>query len=69
MSVHGSVSHWLGQLKAGDQEAAQPLWERYFRRLVGLARTKLHGTPRQAADEEDVTPLAAFLRALTEDYQ
>jgi DNA-directed RNA polymerase specialized sigma24 family protein len=59
MSVRGSVSHWLGQLKAGDQEAAQPLWERYFQRLVALARTKLHGTPRLAADEEDVA-LSAF---------
>jgi hypothetical protein len=34
--------------------AAQELWERYFRRLVGLARKRLKGTPRQAADDEDV---------------
>jgi hypothetical protein len=34
----GSVTHWLGLLKAGDSAAAQPLWQRYFRRLVGLAR-------------------------------
>src|SRR5260370_3647008 len=59
MSSAGSVTNWLGLLKAGDSAAAQPLWERYFRRLVGLARTKLRGTPRQAADEEDVA-LCAF---------
>jgi DNA-directed RNA polymerase specialized sigma24 family protein len=35
------------------------LWERYFRRLVGLARQKLQGRPRRAADEEDVA-LSAF---------
>jgi DNA-directed RNA polymerase specialized sigma24 family protein len=59
MSSAGSVTHWIGQLKAGDPAAAQQLWERYFRRLVGLARKKLQDTPRGAADEEDVA-LSAF---------
>jgi DNA-directed RNA polymerase specialized sigma24 family protein len=54
-----SVSHWIGQLRAGDQVAAQHLWESYFRRLVGLARGKLQSLPRRAADEEDVA-LSAF---------
>ena len=58
-SPHGSVTHWLDRLKAGDHAAAQELWERYFRRLVGLARQKLQGRPRRAADEEDVA-LGAF---------
>ena len=35
----GSITHWLGDLKGGDQAAAQPLWERYFGRLVVLAQT------------------------------
>jgi DNA-directed RNA polymerase specialized sigma24 family protein len=55
----GSVSGWLVQLKAGEEAAAQPLWERYFGRLVGLARARLRGAPRRAADEEDVA-LSAF---------
>jgi DNA-directed RNA polymerase specialized sigma24 family protein len=59
MSSAGSVSHWITQLKAGDHTAAQPLWELYFQRLVGLARKKLRGQPRRAADEEDVA-LSAF---------
>jgi len=59
VSSGGSVTHWLVQLQAGDQAAAQPLWERYFRRLVGLARARLQGSPRRAADEEDVA-LSAF---------
>ena len=54
-----SVTHWIGQLRAGDPIAAQHLWEGYFRRLVGLARGKLLGLPRRAADEEDVA-LSAF---------
>jgi RNA polymerase sigma factor (sigma-70 family) len=54
MPAEGSVTHWIGQLKAGDEAAAQAVWERFFRRLVGLARKKLHGTPRPARDEEDL---------------
>jgi DNA-directed RNA polymerase specialized sigma24 family protein len=59
MPSNGSVTKWLGRLQAGDPAAAQHLWERYFHRLVGLARTKLQGAPRRAADEEDVA-LSAF---------
>jgi DNA-directed RNA polymerase specialized sigma24 family protein len=54
MTSEGSVTTWIGLLKAGDPAAAQRLWERYFERLVRLARKKLRGTARRAADEEDV---------------
>jgi DNA-directed RNA polymerase specialized sigma24 family protein len=59
MSNAGSVSHWIGRLKAGDPAAAQHLWEPYYHQLVRRARQKLQGTPRRAADEEDVA-LSAF---------
>jgi len=59
MSAEGSVSRWLTQLQAGNQAAVDKLWPRYFERLVELARGKLMGTPRRAADEEDVA-LSAF---------
>ena len=59
MSPAGSVTTWVEQLRAGNRDAAQQLWERYFPRLVGLARKKLQGLPRRAADEEDVA-LSAF---------
>jgi RNA polymerase sigma factor (sigma-70 family) len=59
MSSAGSVTLWIGRLREGDSRAAKQLWERYFRRLVGLARQKLQNTPRGAADEEDVA-LSAF---------
>jgi RNA polymerase sigma factor (sigma-70 family) len=55
----GSVTCWLRLLPGGDHGAAQQLWERYFQQLVGLARRRLEGTPRRAADEEDVA-LSAF---------
>jgi DNA-directed RNA polymerase specialized sigma24 family protein len=59
MSSPGSVTVWIAELRAGDALAAQRLWEGYFRRLVELARRKLLGRPRAAADEEDVA-LSAF---------
>ena len=57
--AEGSITRWIGSLKAGDAAAARPLWEAFFRRLVGLAREHLRGTPRRARDEEDVA-LSAF---------
>jgi DNA-directed RNA polymerase specialized sigma24 family protein len=59
MTPDGSISRWLGQLVGGDRRATEQLWQRYFHRLVGLARTKLRDAPRRAADEEDVA-LSAF---------
>src|SRR5262245_36236750 len=59
MSSRGSVSGWIDELKAGNHAAAQRLWERYFHRLVGLARKKLADGQRRAADEEDAA-LSAF---------
>jgi DNA-directed RNA polymerase specialized sigma24 family protein len=54
MASVGSVTVWIGELKDGDGQAAQQLWERYFEKLVILARRKLRGAPRRAKDEEDV---------------
>lgn len=66
MSARGSVSHWIAALKEGDQAAAQPLWERYYRQLVALARKKLRSTRGRSADEEDVVQNAfhSFFRAV-----
>jgi DNA-directed RNA polymerase specialized sigma24 family protein len=59
--VGGSITRWLTRLEAGDVAAVQPLWERYFEALVGLARKKLCALrqPRTDVDEEDVA-LSAF---------
>jgi RNA polymerase sigma factor (sigma-70 family) len=66
MSADGSVTRWVTALKDGDQAAAQPLWERYHRQLVALARRKLDASPRRAADEEDVVQSAfhSFFRGV-----
>src|SRR5262245_21714038 len=54
MSSEGSITGWLTALKSGDVAAAQPLWERYHRQLIALARQKLQSARRRVADEEDV---------------
>jgi DNA-directed RNA polymerase specialized sigma24 family protein len=54
-----SVSQWIDDLREGDEIAAARLWQRYYRRLIGLACRKLGGAPRRMADEEDVV-LSAF---------
>jgi DNA-directed RNA polymerase specialized sigma24 family protein len=59
MSSPGSITGLFSQLQQGDQATTQALWQRYFHRLVGLARKKLGNLPRGAADEEDVA-LSAF---------
>lgn len=59
VSTAGSITHWIADLKAGDHDAAQKLWERYLNGLVRLARQKLQDSPRRVSDEEDVA-LSAF---------
>ena len=54
MTETSSVSAWIQDLKVGDSEAARQLWERYFHRLVHLARKRLPGGRLPAVDEEDV---------------
>ena len=53
------VTRWLGQLAEGDEAAAQRIWDRYYGKLVHLARRKLGDVNRRMADEEDVV-LSAF---------
>jgi DNA-directed RNA polymerase specialized sigma24 family protein len=59
MSSAGDVTALIERLKGGDRGAVQPLLERYFHRLVGLARLKLKGARHPDQDEEDVA-LSAF---------
>jgi DNA-directed RNA polymerase specialized sigma24 family protein len=58
MAEDGSITAWVNRLAAGDAEAAGPLWDRYFRRMVSLAAGRL---PGRTADAEDVA-LSAFFQ-------
>jgi DNA-directed RNA polymerase specialized sigma24 family protein len=57
----GSITRWYEALKTGDRQAAGPLFNRYFGRMIRLARAALCSGARDlaAADEEDAA-LSAF---------
>ena len=48
MSSDGSVTHWINEIKGGNHAVVQALWERYFAKLVQLAKLELRGTQREA---------------------
>jgi DNA-directed RNA polymerase specialized sigma24 family protein len=55
MKDEGSVTHWIRQLKeVDDPDAQREIWNRYFERLLALAREKLRNAPSRGEDEEDV---------------
>jgi DNA-directed RNA polymerase specialized sigma24 family protein len=57
----GSVTHWIGDLRSTGDAAAQHLWERYFDRLVRLARGKLRARAGGgAAEDAEDAALSAF---------
>lgn len=59
MSSDNSVTQWVEQLRAGDDQAATQLWERFFTRLTAIARHRIHGRSLPMSDEEDIA-LSAF---------
>lgn len=58
MSVDGSISRWIAELRRGDDAAAAELWSAYFGRMVAVAARRL-ATAGRAADDEDAA-LSAF---------
>jgi len=78
---NGSITRWIADLKAGDLAAAQPLWERYFARMVELARARLSASCRRDAgsdeeDEDDILaravgsePTPEFAAMVAEEYR
>lgn len=64
MSVTGSVSRWIRELKSGDSQAATRLWNRYSLDLMRIARRRLNRAPSRVTDEEDlvVTAFHSFFR-------
>jgi DNA-directed RNA polymerase specialized sigma24 family protein len=57
----GSVTRWIANLKQGEREAVQPLWERYFARMADLARARLRAVRlKDAARDEEDAALSAF---------
>lgn len=51
------ITSWLAQLKAGNVDAVQPLWERYYSVLVSVARQRL---PRAGDLDSHLVAASAF---------
>jgi ECF sigma factor len=56
----GSITRWIDGLKAGQPEATDAIWRRYYRRVVGLARRRLQGAPHQAVEDDEDVALSAM---------
>ncbi len=54
----GSVSQLIAQAKAGDDVALAGLHQRYWPKLVDLARRRIQGAPLHDCDAEDVAQIA-----------
>ncbi len=54
----GSVTHLFALARTGDAAAFGPLWQRFFPRLVGLAKKRLSGRAAAANDAEDAAQAA-----------
>ncbi len=50
----GSISQLIDAAREGDSVAIARIWDRFYVRLISLARQKLRDTPRHSMDEEDV---------------
>lgn len=57
-SADGSISQFFGQLRAGEEAAADRLWQRFCPRLLALARRTLAGRPQRVADADDAVQSA-----------
>lgn len=70
MQDEGSVTRWVDQFKHGESKAASHLWDRYYQRLVAIARAKTRRSLKNGVveDEEDaaLSALDTFFRGLQE---
>ena len=58
MQNENSITKYFSALKRGESEAAQLIWEKFFKRLIELARKKLKSSPKRWSDEDDIVQQA-----------
>jgi RNA polymerase sigma-70 factor (ECF subfamily) len=68
MSSDDSFDELIGRLRAGDEDAAGQIFERFAQRLVGLARARLDQFVRRKLDPEEVVQsvYGSFFRRFAE---
>lgn len=58
-----SITGWFHALRDGDDSAAEDLWNRYFARLTGLAKSQLVHDPAYNEEDLAVSVFDALCRA------
>lgn len=58
--AEGSVTQFFRHLSEQDESAVRQLWDRFFPRLLGLARKTLSGRAQRVNDAEDAVQSAFF---------
>ncbi len=56
----GSVTQWIDALKKGQPDAAAALWQRYYGRVLAVARRRLQTSTDKTAEEAEDVALSAF---------
>ena len=54
----GSVTYYMNQLRQGNRDGADELWQRFYSRLVRLAYNRMNSKFRRVTSEEDVASIA-----------
>ncbi len=60
MALEDHITAWISELKDGDEQAAQILWEKYVTQLISLIRRHLDSRQRRVSDEDDIVTSAFF---------
>jgi DNA-directed RNA polymerase specialized sigma24 family protein len=68
MSTSDSITAWINDLKIGDEDAVQQLWNRYYSQLVHQGWKKLAGQRcrTELAEEAALSAFASFCRSAKE---
>jgi RNA polymerase sigma factor (sigma-70 family) len=56
----GSITRWLKGLKEGRPEAVDAIWQRYYQRVLAVARRRLRQGPHQAVEDGEDVALSAL---------
>lgn len=56
-----SITRWFSQLRSGDEQAADLLWQHYFPRLVDVARTRFNADRLVGAGADDAAQSVFYL--------
>ncbi|XZE55096.1 sigma-70 family RNA polymerase sigma factor [Planctomycetaceae bacterium SH139] len=57
-NTEGSVTYYMNQLREGNRDATEELWQRFYSRLVRLAHNRMKAKFRRVTSEEDVATIA-----------